>query len=188
MRASNCLLISMSVLMTVITSCHPAHKDVDTDTLNSEGAEDYHADLDIAMTIRSIADALTLGENLDSLDYDYEGILTDGIGHPLYTDIQGSPGVWEVDVLDSSSAVVRNVYLGDLLPDSLRSYLVQSLSLEEIAPPLIAGRHPDSETDLHIYPFDGGYIRFESRPATAPNGLEGPLVSIITSRQLPPDL
>ena len=188
MRTLSSQVICLVIILSGIIGCTSHHTAEDRDTLLSDASEEYHSDLDIAMMIRSIADALTLGENLDSLDYDYEGILTDGVGHPLYTDIQGSPGVWEVDVLDPSSAVVRNLYLGDLLPDSLRSYLVHSLSLEEIAPPLLAGPHPDSETDLHIYPFDGGYIRFESRPATAPNGLEGPLVSIITSRQLPPDL
>lgn len=141
-------------------------------------SEDYHADNDIAMTVRSIVDALNVGEPLDTLDYNFEGVLTDGEGHPLYTDIQGSPGLWEVDVINPSSAVIRNVYLGDLLPDDLESYLVASLSLNPSD--LIESEEydDDEETQLVVYDLKRLELRIETRAAVAPNGLEGPLITI----------
>ncbi len=71
-----------------------------SNTEDSEATEYFHADNDIAMTVRSLADAIKVGEPLDSTEYDFNGVLTDGQGAPLYTDVQGSPGTWIVDVLD----------------------------------------------------------------------------------------
>ncbi len=150
-------------------------------------AEDFHADNDIAMTVRSIADAIRVGEPLDSTDYDFEGILTDGQGTPLYTDVQGSPGIWVVDVLDTKNVTLRNLYLGDLLPNDLESYLLQSLGLTENHRILFTVHEAvdDEETDIVVYDFDGGYMRFEIRSGIAPNGLEGPLLTIIMSADPP---
>lgn len=149
--------------------------------------EDFHADNDIAMTVRSIADAIRVGEPLDSTDYDFEGILTDGQGTPLYTDVQGAPGIWVVDVLDTKNVTLRNLYLGDLLPNDLESYLLQSLGLTENHRILFTAHEAvdDEETNIVVYDFDGGYMRFEIRSGIAPNGLEGPLLTIIMSADPP---
>ncbi len=145
-------------------------------------SEEYHADNDIAMTLRSITDALRVGEPLDTLDYNFEGVLTDGEGHPLYTDIQGSPGTWEVDVISPTTAVIRNIYLGDLLPDDLESYIAGSLNLTSDNIIESTEFDDDDEAQLVIYDFGGGYLRIETRAAVAPNGLEGPLMSIVAIR------
>lgn len=145
----------------------------------------YHANNDIAMTVSSIADALQMGEPLDTAEYNFEGVLTDGEGRALYTDIQGSPGIWEVEVISPSKAVVRNLFLGDLLPDYLESYIAQSLNLgaDDVVPS--TALDDDDEASLVVYAIKGGYLRLETRAAVAPNGLEGPLMSIIASKELP---
>lgn len=148
-------------------------------------AEDYHADNDIAMIVRSIADAMRTGEPIDTLDYNMEGVLTDGLGHPLYTDIQGTPGVWTVDVVNPNSVVIRNVYLGDLLPDDLENYLASSLNLTPKQKIETTEFDDDDEASLVVYDLDGSYLRLETRAGVAPNGLEGPLMSIITTKSAP---
>lgn len=157
------------------------------DTL-TEYTEEYHADNDIAMTLQSIVDALRMEEPLDTADYSFEGVLTDGEGHPLYTDIQGSPGMWEVDVISPSSAVIRNIFLGDLLPDDLENYLAGSLELSPDKVIETAEFDDDDETQLVVYDADGCFLRFETRAGVAPNGLEGPLMSIIATKTPPSDL
>lgn len=148
--------------------------------------DEYHADNDIAMTLRSITDAIRVGEPLDTLDYNFEGVLTDGEGRPLYTDIQGSPGEWIVDVISPTSAVLRNVYLGDLLPDYLETYIAGSLNLSDSNIVETTEFDDDDDTSLVVYDLDGGFLRIETRSAVAANGLEGPLMSIIATK-LPPD-
>lgn len=141
----------------------------------------YHADNDIAMTLKSIADALNQGEELDSLDYNYEGILTDGTGRTLYTDIQGSPGVWSIRVESPSTIAIKNLYLGDLLPESLENYIIQSFGLNE------TNRVDTSKFKNHyienalVYHFEGGYLIFETQSALTPSGKEGPLMTIIAT-------
>lgn len=154
---------------------------------SSSTTEYYHADNDIAMTIRSIADAIKVGEPLDSTDYDFKGVLTDGQGTPIYTDVQGAPGMWVVDVLDSKNASIKNLYLGDLLPSDLQSYILQTLHLSEGQHIAFTPREAidDDETDITIYDFGGGYLRFEVRAGIAPNGIEGPLLTIFMSDELP---
>lgn len=149
--------------------------------------DDFHADNDIAMTIRSLADAIKVGEPLDSSLYDFEGVLTDGQGTPLYTDIQGSPGLWEIRVLNKKKVRIRNLYLGDLLPEDLETYLLQSLSITE-AQPYVAVATDSSETDENeetVYDFGGGYLSFEIKSGMAPNGLEGPMLNIFMSTDKP---
>lgn len=148
-------------------------------------AEDFHADNDIAMTVRSIADAIRVGEPLDTADYNFNGVLTDGVGRPLYTNIQGTPGAWDVDVLSKTSAVVRNVDIGDLLPEDLEGYVTSSLGLtpENLIDSL--EYHGAEGAETAVYDFDGGYLRIDVRNTSAANGLEGALVSITASRDLP---
>lgn len=141
--------------------------------------DDFHADNDIAMTVRSIADAISVGEPLDTTEYNFEGVLTDGQGTPLYTDIQGTPGEWQVVVTSPSIAVIRNIYLGDLLTNDLRVYITSMLNLSDSDIVASDDFDDDDESELVVYRFHGGFLRFESRAGIAPNGLEGPLLSIV---------
>lgn len=140
----------------------------------------FHAENDIAMVMRSLADALAVGERIDSADYSFEGILTDGQGMPLYTDVQGGPGEWVVEVLNDSTAAVHNLYVGDLLPGQLLAYLEDELPMQVQD---VEDTEADSDDDLerHFYYLGTGSVRFEVRSARASNGLEGPLVRIVVS-------
>lgn len=168
-------------MATITIGCHKSASEAGSSDSLTVAAEEYHADNDIAMTLRSITDALSVGEPLDTLDYNFEGVLTDGEGHPLYTDIQGTPGTWEVDVISPTSAVIRNVYLGDLLPDDLESYIVANLNLSEDNLIESTDYDDDEETQLVVYDLGKCHLRIETRAAVAPNGLEGPLMSIIAA-------
>lgn len=178
-------LVALFTLI-VIGACTSQTKTKDT-SREATPIEDFHADNDIAMTIRSLADAIKVGEALDSTEYDFHGVLTDGQGSPLYTDVQGAPGQWIVDVLDAKSVSIRNIYLGDLLPADLESYILQSLHLENGAEMEFEAHDAvnDDETEIRVYDFGGGYLRFEIRAGIAPNGLEGPLLTIIMSADPP---
>lgn len=181
------VIFGLSILTIIsLTACRRSTvtEQSPTDSI-SLSVDEYHADNDIAMTLRSITDALRVGEPLDTLDYNFEGVLTDGEGHPLYTDIQGTPGIWDVDVLSPTSAVLRNVYLGDLLPDDLENYLAMSLDLSPEDIVETSEYDDDHETQVTIYNLDGIYLRIETRAAVAPNGLEGPLMSIIATKTAP---
>lgn len=147
----------------------------------------FHADNDIAMTVRSLADALRVGEPLDSAEYDFEGVLTDGQGSPLYTDVQGAPGQWVIDVLNKKKVMIRNLYLGDLLPLDLRDYVLESLDanrgneLEFTAHEAV----DEDDTDISVFECNGVYVRFEVRAGMAANGIEGPQMSIIMTSVRP---
>ncbi|MEZ3532893.1 MAG: hypothetical protein K1V90_07465 [Muribaculaceae bacterium] len=171
----------------MLNSCGQSSKSDVSNTEDSEATEYFHADNDIAMTVRSLADAIKVGEPLDSTEYDFNGVLTDGQGAPLYTDVQGSPGTWIVDVLDKKNVIIRNLYLGDLLPGDLEAYILQSLRLNESHKMSFTAHDAvnDEETQISVYDFNGGYLRFEIRAAIAPNGLEGPLLTIFMSADPP---
>lgn len=142
------------------------------------GKEEYHADNDIAMTLKSVSDAFQVNEPLREMDYRFEGVLTDGAEMPLYTDIMGSPGQWQVEVVSERELRIHNLYLGDLLPENLQQYIVQSLDLGE---PERSGKVIDAEGDemeVSEYKLPGGIIRIETSEAVAANGVEGPLMSI----------
>lgn len=187
------VLLRFPILPTLIVICLAAAcsrpdsaKIAENDTIPTE---EYHADNDIAMIVRSIADAMRSGEPIDTLDYNMEGVLTDGEGHPLYTDVQGTPGIWTVDVVSPSSVVIRNVYLGDLLPDDLEKYIANSLNLTDSDRIQSTEFDNDEEASLVVYDLkDAGYLRLETRAAVAPNGLEGPLMSIIATKTPPTDI
>ena len=177
----------IAILLSASCASKPASGDSDTAATAAGVAEHYHADNDIAMTVRSIADAIKVGEPLDSTEYDFNGVLTDGQGSPLYTDVQGAPGQWVVDVLDNKNAYIKNVYLGDLLTNDLQAYLLQSLHLtdEQKIDFTVHEALDDDETEITIYDFGSGFVRFETRAGIAPNGLEGPLLTIVMSAELP---
>lgn len=157
------------------------HKDPRVD-LKPDDQTYFHADADIAMTVRSLVDALEVGERLDSADYDFRGILTDGQGRPLYTDSQGNPGEWMVDVLNDSTAVLRNLATGDLLPEDLEEYVVSALGLGRADVVETTEYDDDCETDLSVYDFGRGLLRFETRIAPSPNGTDALFVTIALSR------
>ena len=147
---------------------------------SAEAEANYeHADNDIAMTIRSIMDAMSVDQPLDSAEYNYQGILTDGSGMPLYTDIQGAPGQWAIEVISPTKARVKNLYLGDLVPEELTQYLLTSLEIPdtvmiEEGSPL---NMPDAE--VAIYDFGAGQIVFETLTAKTESGHTGPLMNIL---------
>ena len=179
--------ITATAFLIAAASC--THVDRRDGTAGADSAvqavEEYHADHDIAMTIRSVADAISVGEPLDTADYNFDGILTDGMGHPLYTDLQGNPGRWDVDVLSPTSVAVKNVDLGDLLPDDLEVYITGSMGMSEDN--IVASKELDDQDDTRItvYAFRGGFLRFERRKGVSPNGLEGSLMRILASSEAP---
>lgn len=170
-------------------SCHRGNssQESDTDTVSQETPmpEEFHADNDIAMTVRSIVDAIRVGELLDTADYNYNGVLTDGIGRPLYSTMQGHPGMWDVDVLSPEVAVIRNEDIGDLLPDDLENYLLGALELSEADLIDSLEYHGPAGAETSVYDFGGGYIRIDTRTESTASGLEGALVRITASRELP---
>ena len=180
------IFICTAFWLIVDGACSSSKKE-DSDDISDKFPERYHADNDIAMTVKSLVDAIRVGEAIDSIDYDFTGILTDGQGSPLYTNLQGLPGEWIVDVIDKGDVTIKNLDLGDLLPGDLEAYLLACLRLGPQNKVYLttedAMENPD--TDVTIYDFEGGYIRFENRYITAPNGLEGSLFTIILSSALP---
>ena len=169
--------VTLILLISFLSACR--QEGSQKNPAQEETADDYHADNDIAMIVRSLADAISVGEPLDSIDYDYEGVLTDGQGTPLYTDVQGAPGQWDVNVVSPEKAVIRNLYLGDLLPKDLEVYVTESLALSPRDIVESDEFDSDDESELTLYDIPGGELRFETRAGLAPNGLEGPLLSIV---------
>ena len=165
-------------LLIVLASCTSNGTTGSVDSLSATHDNDDHADNDIAMTIRSIMDALTVDQPLDSAEYNFQGILTDGSGRPLYTDIQGAPGQWSVEVLSANAARIKNLYLGDLVPEELSQYLLTSLEIPDslMVSEYSIGRH-GSETS--IYDFGQGQLIFETLTAKTESGHSGPLVNIL---------
>lgn len=178
-------VVVVLVLLTVVSCSHGTKEKANHDNLPQR--EEFHADNDIAMTIRSLADAIRVGEPLDSTQYDFLGVLTDGQGAPIYTDVQGAPGEWVIDVIDKGSVSLKNVYLGDLLPKALETYILESLSLTNALPLEFESHDAETydDTSIELYDFGGGYLRFETRSGIAPNGVEGPLLTIILSADPP---
>lgn len=162
------------------------HK-ADSDTIAFASDETPVDKYDIAMAVSSITDAISVGEPLDTAEYNFEGILTDGRGTPLYTDIQGAPGRWQIDVVDNHSVRIRNVYIGDLVPDSLTKYIVNSLALSDRN--LVKDRCTEtddsgcigSDYPTSCYNFGGGFIEFSTKSVQAPGGDIGPLFCITIS-------
>ncbi len=182
-RSGALTMLAILVAMTMLSGCN-ASESKESKTANAEAYEEpqFHADADIAMTVRSIADALRVDEPLDSVDYNFRGILTDGMRRPIYTDIYGNPGEWEVDVLTPVSAVVRNLNPGDLLPDDLQEYLLNNLDINPENEVQNADYIEDAETNIDIYDFEGGVVRFETRTFQSPNGTDATFMSIILTK------
>lgn len=153
---------------------------VPSDTAGQEDEEYYQADNDIAMTVRSMADAINVGEPLDSTDYNFSGVFTDGMGSPLFTDFEGLPGQWEVDVLGPREVRIRNIGVGDLFPDSLVQYLAQTLSGDESEEIGLKEVEVYDEGDARVEEYSYGHtrLRIETRPELLPTGEVGPKLEI----------
>lgn len=173
------IILALAATFLAASSCSSSDKEKKGDSDSLQAPVEFHADNDIAMNVRSIIDAINVGQPLDSSDYNFTGILTDGNGRPLYTDVQGAPGQWEIKVLTEQSAVIQNLYLGDLLPDELVQYLLDFLGIKDnpliSADDKVAGR----DDNLQIYRTGTTDLIIERQTAKAPNGDEGPLIKII---------
>lgn len=152
----------MAVSLAVLASCSGGNKNTGED---STPEAVFHADYDIAMIVSSLADAIKVGEQLDSADYNFTGVLTDGTGRALYTTPAGHPGKWHIEVTDTVTAKIRNIETGDLMVDDLREYLVSALHLEEARE--YVGRDFKDRKQM-IYSIPNGYLLFtETRDTTS---------------------
>lgn len=158
-------------------SCSGSHRETGNDS--TKGA-DFHADNDIAMIVSSLADAISIGEPLDSSDYNFAGVLTDGTGRPLYTNLNGHAGKWKVEIKDSTRATIKNTEIGDLMVDDLRNYIISSLHLDN-EKEYVA--RDDVNRLQTIYSIPNGYLSLVVRQDSTVTGIKGELVSIGISRQ-----
>lgn len=126
--------------------------------------ETFTADNDIGMTVRSVAEAINIGESLDSTEYNFEGVLTDGVGMPLFTDMSGMPGEWEIEVVDSTRVRIRNLDTGDLQPFRLIEYLTANLRAgsQEI---LLENECDRGDAHIINYRYGRTGLTVETRPA-----------------------
>lgn len=83
------------------------------------------------MVVRSLCDAVSVGEPFDSATYTFSGVLTDGVGAPLYIDTRRNPGMWRVEVVDARTAHVYNLDSGDLVSSDLAGYISGCLGLTD---------------------------------------------------------
>lgn len=143
--------------------------------------EIFRADNDIAMTVRSVADAINVGESIDSVDYSFKGVLTDGSGMPLFTDMEGLPGEWEVQVVSPSVVQIRNVDTGNLMADELVGYLSAALQLDEDDSLQLLSERGEGDRRVSVFSFGRGTITIETHPGEATDGEAGELM-LITMR------
>lgn len=175
------------LIITLMVSCNTSNEkpveNVIEQVENTDSIEifedEYLVDNDIAMTVKSIADAISVGEELDTAEYNFEGILTDGEGTPLYTDAFGYPGEWAVDVIGPNAVRIRNIHLGNLTTENLAGYITESLEL--INENNTNNADSIDNSDVLVYDFDGGTIRFKTYDAVTYSGEEGPIVSILVT-------
>lgn len=143
--------------------------------------EQYAADNDIGMTVRSVANTINIGEKLDSTDYNFEGVLTDGVGMPLFTDFTGMPGQWEIEVVDSATLRIRNVDAGDLQPFRLMEYITANLS-EQAQELELTGESDQGRAHIVNYRYGRTCISMETRPMAIENSADVAPVMEITLR------
>ncbi len=172
----------LSVMLIVLISCGSKTSGISLESAMPEDNQ-FHADNDIAMTVCSIVDAVRVGERLDTADYNFDGILTDGQGTPLYTDLQGNPGEWKVRVVSDDEASISNVHLGDLMTEDLRNYIIVTLNLNS-AVLVTAYTKPANEEEL-IWLYDIGDVNvaFSETLVKTPTDLEGIIMAISVFRK-----
>lgn len=167
----------VAVILIVLVSCGNRTAAVGFDGAKPEENQ-FHADNDIAMTVCSLVDAVRVGERLDSADYGFRGILTDGQGTPLYTDIEGNPGEWLVSVVNDSEARISNLHLGDLMTEDLRNYILGALNLNA-ADLVTAYLNPaDEEEFIWLYDIGDVQVAFSETLVKTPTDLEGIMMSV----------
>lgn len=161
-----------------------AAEPADTMAEEIEPAEnvEFVADNDIAMKVRSVADAINVGEPIDSTDYNFEGVLTDGMGAPLFTDFEGLPGQWEVDVVSPKEVHIRNIGTGDLMPGSLMDYVTASINAvadDSESPELqLVDSYDSGDAQIEVYTYGRTSVQVETRPEVLPTGEVGPKLEI----------
>ena len=172
----------VSVMLIVLVSCGNRTAGVGYESSGPEEGQ-FHADNDIAMTVCSLVDALRVGERLDSADYGFRGILTDGQGTPLYTDIEGNPGEWSVEVVGDDEARISNLHLGDLMTEDLRQYIVGALNLNS-ADLVTAYVNPADEQEfIWLYDIGDVQVAFSETMVELPSELEGIMMSVSVFRR-----
>ena len=175
-------MLMVSVMLIVLVSCGGKASSGGLDASGQEESQ-FHADFDIAMTVCSIVDAVRVGERLDSADYGFQGILTDGQGTPLYTDLEGNPGEWVVKVIGDSEARISNLHLGDLLTEDLRNYIVGALNLNE-ADLVTAYVNPADEQEfIWLYDIGDVQVAFSETEVRTSSDLEGTIMAISVFRR-----
>lgn len=176
------LLLMISVMLIVLVSCGNKAGGINYESAMPEESQ-FHADNDIAMTVASIVDAVRVGELLDTADYDFNGILTDGQGTPLYTDLGGNPGEWQVRVVGPDAARINNLHLGDLMADDLRRYILGALNLND-ADLVTAYVNPsDDQEFIWLYDIGDVNVSFSETAVNSPSGLEGIIMSVSVSKK-----
>lgn len=183
-RKTGAALTAAFLLAASITSACGREKK-DTAGEDTAAHMEFHADNDIAMTLRSITDAIRLCEPLDSTAYGFHGVLTDGTGRPLYTALSGMPGKWDITVLSDTCVYISNTEIGDLLPADLESYIAGALGIVPGNVIDTLDYHGSDGSKSSVYDFGGGYMRLEVRNDTAPNGISGSLMRITASKGIP---
>ncbi|MDE6478738.1 MAG: hypothetical protein K2L45_00600 [Muribaculaceae bacterium] len=175
-------MLMFSVMLIVLISCGNKTPGISFESSSPEETQ-FHADNDIAMTVCSIVDAVRVGESLVNDDYDFDGILTDGQGTPLYTDLEGNPGEWKVRVVSQDEALISNLHLGDLLTQDLRNYILGALNLNN-ADLVTAYINPKNEDEfIWLYDIGDVNVSFSEIPTKSPSGLEGIIMSISISKK-----
>ena len=164
------VLLSLGIMLTLSSCRYAGSSDSDstegvgTDSVISTAEpEPFIANNDIGMTVKSVANTINIGERLDSTDFNFEGVLTDGIGMPLFTDLQGMPGQWEIEVVDSTELRIRNTNAGNLRPHELLEYLSTTLGDggTEMQPVEEMDR---GDTHIQIYRYGRTELSVQTRP------------------------
>lgn len=137
-----------------------AQPPIQADTL--EPTSTFIPDNDIAMTVRSVADAINVGEAIDSVEYAFKGVLTDGTGMPLFTDIDGLPGEWEVEVISPYVVQIRNVNSGDLISDDLVGYIAAALQLDDDDTLELVDEENLDDRKVSVFSFGKGTLTVET--------------------------
>ncbi len=169
--------LMMSVMLIMLVACGNKTAAVGIDSTAPEETP-YHADNDIAMTVCSLVDAVRVGEPLDSTDYNFLGILTDGQGTPLYTDIEGNPGEWAVQVIADDEARISNLQFGDLMTEDLRNYIVGALNLKEVDLATAYVNPADEQEFIWLYDMGDVQLAFSETLMKMPSGYDGIIMSV----------
>lgn len=175
-------LLMVSVMLIVLVSCANKGAGISFESTMPDDTQ-FHADNDIAMTVCSLVDAVRVGERLDTADYNFDGILTDGQGTPLYTDLEGNPGEWKVRVVNPEEAQISNLHLGDLMTEDLRNYILGALNLNS-ADLVTAYINPvDEQEFIWLYDIGDVNVSFSETLVKTPSDLDGIIMSISVSRK-----